>query len=335
MNRYLTFDDVLIVPKYSEVDSRKAVSLTTSIAYSDVNVIALPIISANMESVTDAAMCRHMYNLGGVGCLHRYMSVEDNVANAKALIREGIFFIASIGAKDFIRFDSLYKAGVRHYCIDMAHGHCLAMKEMIYKVKRAGAYVIAGNIATANAALDLKSWGADMVKVGIGPGGACTTREQTGIGVPQLSALMEIAKTRVPFIADGGCRKPGDVAKALATGARFVMLGSMLAGCDESPAPLKQEFICSYPRGYMRDAGKVYKGSASQNNESYKTEEGVEVCIPSTGPLIKTLNNIAGGVRSAMSYVGASNLEEFVKNAEFIEITSNAYLEGKPHARNL
>ncbi len=253
---------------------------------------------------------------------------------------------AAIGVRgDYLeRAKRLWKAGVDVIFIDVAHGHSTLVIDAIKKVKAElkEAPVIAGNVATAEGVEDLVKAGADGVKVGVGPGSVCTTRVVTGAGIPQLTAIMECAKAGrkldIPIIADGGIRKSGDLVKALAAGASSVMIGNLLAGTDESPGPL----IFRNGKRY-----KIYRGMASfyamlgkEMQEGYEVEdlidmsykaEGVEAYVPYRGSVKEVLEQLISGLRSGMSYCGASNIKELQEKALFIKITHAAYLEGLPH----
>jgi len=462
----LSYDDVLLVPRFSNVRSRKEPVLATRLTKN--LSLNIPIVSANMDTVTESKMAIALARLGGIGIVHRFLSIEreveevSRVKRAEAyvidypytvspdtflkdakqrmyalgaallvidenkkligiLTNRDVEFVDSItlrvsdvmtkelvtaspkisldGAKDIFtkqkieklplvdakgllkglitkkdilarirypeaakdkkgrllvgaaigvvgdyleRTKALVEANVDVIVIDIAHGHSIMMKGAMTQIKKiAGEHIeiIAGNVATKEGVRDLVKWGADAVKVGIGPGAACTTRIMTGVGVPQFSAVHacaeEAKKLHVPIIADGGVKNSGDFTKALAAGAETVMIGSMFAGTDESPG---QEIVKNGARY------KLYRGMASiganvtkttiggaQANYERITPEGVEATVPYKGKVDATISLLLGGLRSGMSYLGAKTISEMYKQAEFIQITQAGLRESNSH----
>lgn len=337
-NNARTYSDVLIEPKYSEIESRTSINLSTAVGHLD---LKLPVISANMKTITGPAMAREMALNGGMGILHRFNTVEQSCENLRqtqegwSAIKVGV----SIGVKeeDKQRFESLAQAGATTFCIDVAHGHHILVKKMLHwinsqffqwdRANRGNITLMAGNIATANAYHDLRDWGADAVKVGIGPGNVCLTRRNTGVGVPQLHALECVHSastsdsTPISIIADGGISSVGDVAKALKY-ADAVMIGSMLSGTTETPGKVF--------RGEDGSFYKTYGGSASgENKGSNQFVEGMMKTVKFHGKSKYILREIEHGLKSAFSYVGANNLKEFQQKCEFIDISSGAQKESK------
>jgi IMP dehydrogenase len=329
----LTFDDVLIVPAKSEVRSRKDPQLTSQLTKT--KSIQMPMISANMDTVTESAMALAMSELGGLGILHRFMSIEQQVTEVKHLKAANHQLIsASLGVSDDyqVRAKALSQAGVNIFTIDIAHGHSVQMIETILWLKKTYPQidVIAGNLATPEAAEDLIQAGADALKVGIGPGSMCTTRVITGCGVPQLTAIAlcaEIAKKNgVPIIADGGIRTSGDIVKAFAAGASTVMLGGMLAGTIETP-------------GDIKNGRKNYRGMASKSAQvSWRggvpegmAPEGESTMVGVKGHVRDVVLEIAGGIRSGMSYINANSVSEIKTKARFMEMSFQGILESKAH----
>lgn len=470
----LTFNDVLLVPKYSDVESRRKLSVKTQLSKN--LTLNIPIMSANMDTVTEYKMAICMAELGGIGIIHRYLPIEEQAEQVRKVKRAHNFIISEpysisenadldelrmamkkyevksllaidnegrlkgiISKKDLLfeisentvvknlmtnienlvykiaeslseldfnqmytmlkehkvkqipvvnqemkvlglvtlkdvekrlnfpdalkdhkgrlrvgaavgvindyleRTAELVKAGVDVLVIDIAHGHSKHTIEAIKNIKKdfPNVDVIAGNVATAEATRDLILAGADSIKVGIGPGSTCSTRIVTGCGVPQLTAVVDCYNAakeyNIPVIADGGIRTSGDIVKALAAGASSVMIGGMLAGCEESPGHTR-----------VRDGQKVkiYRGMASydavanrkQKESGYKIEmseytpEGVETITPYKGYVSEVISQLVGGIRSGMSYIGTTSVPEMVKNAEFIRITSSGWNESIPHA---
>lgn len=329
----LTFDDVLIIPKKSEVKSRRDPSLKGRITKT--KFLETPIISANMDTVTESKMAIAMHQMGGLGILHRFMNTEQQVAEVAAVKAAGAQIIsASIGVNgDYKeRAEALVKAGVNLMTIDIAHGHSVLMMDTLkwLKDKFPGLEVIAGNLATPDAAIDLIEAGADAIKVGIGPGSMCTTRIITGAGVPQLTAVALCAEAAesygVPVIADGGIRTSGDMVKAFAAGADVIMLGSMLSGTIETP-------------GDIVNGKKQYRGMASKKAQiSWRGDmpqgmapEGESTFVTIKGHVSDVIHELSGGIRSGMSYVNATTILEIRQKASFMEMSSNGISESRAH----
>jgi IMP dehydrogenase len=329
----LTFDDVLVVPTRSDIRSRRDPSLQTQ--FTKNFSIDTPIISANMDTVTEEQMALVMAQLGGVGILHRFVSIENQVAMVRELKKNNVKIIAaSIGVSDDFkeRAAKLVAEGCNLLTLDIAHGHSIQMIETLKWVKDqfAGVDVIAGNMATPEAAVDLIEAGADAIKVGIGPGSMCTTRIITGCGIPQLTAIAlcaEVARAKgVPVIADGGIRTSGDIFKAFAAGADTVMLGSMLAGTIETP-------------GEIKNGKKQYRGMASKAAQvSWRggvpegmAPEGESTQVTVKGHVKDVIMELTGGIRSGMSYINAASLREISEKAQFIEMGANGVQESRAH----
>ena len=330
----LTYDDIQLVPAYSEISSRKNIDLKTKITTRF--DLQMPLVAAPMGTVCDFAMANEMRKIGGVGCLHRFMSIGEQESVIKKLVASrtedhiNMPIMAAVGANGdfFERAQALIQSGAEIVLIDVAHGHHKNVKDAIEKIKtiKSSVDVIAGNIATAKAAIDLQNWGADALRVGVGGGSLCTTRIKTGFGVPNVTCLTEILKVaKVPVIADGGIRTSGDISKALALGASTVMLGSLLAGTEEAPGLLIQKNNGLY---------KKYSGAASFDTKvTYGQEirniEGESTIISYKGKLDMVISSLLDGVKSALSYAGANNLKEF--RPEYIQITNSGINEAKPH----
>lgn len=336
---FVTFDDVLIEPRFSLIDSRKSVDISTKCLG-----LKLPVISANMETITERSMANTMIANGGLGILHRFMPIEKNVKEWEVSdCKTGVSIGITDGEKE--RAEALYNAGARTFCIDVAHGAQIGVVQQYIwlREKYPELDIIVGNFANRRSIvnfcdyLNLKTYKSPIFKVGIGPGSACTTRIKTGCGFPQLSAIASCATTGFMIIADGGMRTPGDIAKALAAGASAVMVGGMLAGTEETPGEIIHD---SGDHSYIGPDGgvewdisepsdwKIYKGSASGGyGNGWKTSEGVEFKVRYKGPVEPILKDIEGGLRSAFTYVGAETLEEFQKKAEFVQISSATQAE--------
>jgi IMP dehydrogenase/GMP reductase len=337
----LTFDDVLLVPQHSTVESRSKVDL--SVTWGDLHYNH-PIIPANMKTVTGLEMATKVIESTGLAILHRFMPIEEQIQAAKFLNDKfkNKHFAMSVGVKSSDReaVKRFMEVGVRMFCIDIAHGdskHCLDMISWIKNNSMMGAFVIAGNVATGHGARLLWEAGADVVKVGVGPGSLCTTRIETGNGVPQLTALMDVAETQrqlrereraskypnekqrtFPFIADGGIKSPGDVVKALCF-ADMVMVGNMFAGCAETPGQV------------LSIDGRSFKEYVGSSTHKTNRVEGVAAIVPIKGTFQSVLNKLIEGLQSGCSYQGAHNLAELRDNPEFIRITVAGLKESHPH----
>ena len=329
----LTFDDVLLVPQYSEIASRKEVDLSTKLF--DVP-FPTPICSANMDTVTESLMAQKMFNLGGLGILHRYATPETILTWIKEIHTAEGLAVPSIGVKpeDFATAMRYVEEGVLAINVDIAHGDSGHMIMMVNKLAKAGVNVIAGNVATKEGACRLANAGAKVIKVGIGPGSLCTTRIITGHGVPQLSAIEDCATVKnffpdVTIIADGGIRNSGDCVKALAFGADMAMVGSLLAGTEESPGQqvqLENGLFKAYRGMASRDA----RNSVTQTDSSY-TPEGESTYVKFQGPVTHVIQQLVGGMRSGLSYSGVSNIKDLQRYAQYVTITGNGMAESKPH----
>ena len=328
----LSFDDVLLEPKYSEIISRSEIDISTEIGEMR---FKLPVVSSPMDTVTETDMLHAMDAAGGLGIAHRYNSIEDQckmVSDAKG--RGATYVGAAVGVSgDFVeRAESLADAGVSVLCIDIAHGHHVLMKNAINTIKnRLGdtVHIMAGNVATLRGFNDLADWGADSIRVGIGGGSICSTRIQTGHGIPTFQSVFECSRSDrdAALIADGGIRTPGDIAKALAIGADAVMLGSMLSGTDESPGEIFHVGGLPY---------KTYRGMASKEAQiqwrgHVSSEEGVAYRSPYKGSVNDSLGLIEKSLKSSFSYSGVKNLKDFRYNSLFTRITQSGMAESRPH----
>jgi len=342
----LTFDDVLLEPGYSVI-RRHQVQIATQLTKRW--NLEVPILAAPMDTVTEAALAIALGKLGGLGVIHKNMPVAkqaNQVVKVKKQIKARPAAAAiSFGEEAKIRARALLKAGVDILVIDTAHGHSQGVIEMVKYLKSNRQYkkidIIAGNVGTAQGVKDLIKAGADAVKVGIGPGSICTTRVVTGIGVPQLSAVLEGVRAarsaNIPIIADGGINYSGDIVKALAAGAAAVMIGRLLAGCKESPGRLirSQGRLFKAYRG-MGSGEAMRLGSKDRYGQAGLTvskliPEGVSAQVPYVGTVSAVVEQLVGGLKSGMVYVGAVNLTELAKRARFVRITEASLKESHPH----
>ncbi len=331
----LSFDDVLLAPLYSEVRSRSEIDVSASLG----NIsFELPVISSPMDTVTEVSMSIAMAEHGGLGVVHRYNTIAEQVAAATAALKSVNRVSAAVGVSgDFVeRAQALSDVGVGILCVDVAHGHHVLVRQALAKLRTVlgdSAHIMAGNVATLSAFNDLADWGADSIRVDIGGGSICSTRIQTGHGVPTFQSILDCARSDrdVALIADGGIRTSGDIVKAIAAGANFVMLGSMLAGTTESPG---QVFTDNAGKSY-----KVYRGMASvEAQRAWRGEarslEGVSTTIPFKGPVSSVLLDLDKGMRSGFSYSGALNQVSLQSKAKFITQTQAGTIEGRTHINN-
>ena len=340
----LTFDDVLLLPKYSNI-----LPSNTNIFLQFTKKISLkvPFISSAMDTVTESKMAMAIAREGGLGIIHRNLSIKDQSFEVKKVKKKNLVVGAAIGTnkEDLERARSLIDNGIDIIIIDTAHGHSQKVLKILSKLKKIvkNIPICVGNIATGEAAKKLYNSGADIIKVGIGPGSICTTRMVAGIGVPQISAIMDVKKAlnkkKVKIISDGGIKFSGDIAKALAAGADAIMMGSIFAGTDESPGK-KFKFKGKIYKQYrgMGSIGAMSAGSANryfQNNFKDKSKfvpEGVEGRVEYKGKVSKIIYQLQGGLRSSMGYIGAKNLNEINKKAKFIKITKAGFYESMVHS---
>ena len=340
----LTFDDVLLVPRFSSVlpsETNLKVDLGTNLK------LRIPFISSAMDTVTESNMAISIAKEGGLGVIHRNLSIADQTAEVKTVKRKNLIVAAAIGTNkdDIIRARALVDCGVDLLVIDTAHGHSEKVIKILSKVKKIKTKtpICVGNIASAEAAKKLYNEGANILKVGIGPGSICTTRMIAGIGVPQISAVMEVKKIlknkKIKIISDGGIKFSGDIVKGLAAGADAIMMGSIFAGTDESPGKkfrYKNKFYKSY-RG-MGSIGAMSAGSSNryfQKNHKDKSKfvpEGVEARVEYKGPVGKILYQLQGGLRSSMGYIGAKDINNIQRKAKFVKITKAGFYESMVHS---
>ena len=340
----LTFDDVTLTPQYSKVLPSDVSTKT----YLSKNLhLDIPIISSAMDTVTESKMAIAIAREGGIGVIHRNLSIDRQIKEIQKVKSKGLKVGAAVGTNEseFSRVKNIIKLGVDLIVVDTAHGHSQKVADIIMKInkiKTKKTTLCAGNIATANAAKFLCKLGVDLIKVGIGPGSICTTRLVAGIGVPQLSALLDVKKglkKNVKMISDGGIKFSGDIAKALAAGADAVMVGSLLAGTSEAPGKIikKKGKLFKVFRG-MGSVGAMNKGSADryfqkkQKDKSKYVPEGVEGLIRYKGDAKKTLLKLVGGLRSSMGYLGAPQIKILTKNAKFVKITKAGFYESMVHS---
>jgi IMP dehydrogenase len=354
MKQGLTFNDVLLVPQYSEV-LPKDVTVSTNIAGI---LLPIPIISSAMDTVTEAALAIGLANAGGLGVIHKNMSMVDQarqVQEVKQAVVQGpspaidakgqLLVGAAVGVSEesMARVDALVEAGVDMITIDSAHGHSKGVIDTVQAVRRRYATlpIIAGNVVSSAAALALIKAGASVIKVGVGPGSICTTRVVAGVGVPQLTAIMDVVDVTkahgVGLIADGGIQTSGDIVKAIAAGANAVMLGGLLAATKEAPGEhvtIDGQVYKAYEG--MGSLSAMQRGSKDRyfqtaNDVKKLVAEGVEGLVKVQGPVSDVVYQLIGGLRQGMGYLGAKDVMALQANAEFIQVTAAGLAESHPH----
>lgn len=333
-----SFDDVLVIPEYNKVRSRKDVNFQTKVTRN--YFIDIPFVAANMDTICESKMAIAIGKLGGLGILHRFMPVEKQAREVRYVREEKLICAAAVGINDLdIRVPALVVSGVNILVLDVAHGHSKYVGKGLDWIKQnyPEVDVMVGNVATKDAAHYFLTKGADAIKVGIGPGSMCITRTMTGAGMPQITAIIDVyeeTQGRVPICADGGIKVPGDVTKALGAGANTVMLGNVFAGTTETPGEIinmdGQEF-------------KKYRGMASYGATLKRMQldghtekeiihvEGEKTDVLHKGSIEPIIKKFLGGLASGMTYVGAEKIEELCGKADFVEISSAGYNESIAH----
>jgi guanosine monophosphate reductase len=321
----LSYDDVLAVPQRSPVDSRDDVELTTELA--DGVELSVPVVTAAMDTVTEAEMARAVGERGGLGVVHRFLPIDEQADMVRAVTDAGVPASGAVGIAEphLDRAEALVDAGACLLVLDVAHGHMERTIEATAELAEAfpETPICAGNVATESGVEDLAAAGADCVKVGVGPGSHCTTREVTGFGVPQFTAVDRCAdaadEVGVATIADGGIRTSGDAVKALLAGADAVMMGGYFAGCEESPG----ETVEIDGERYKRSRGMSTAAAAEDREDKagdVEADEGVEAVTEYVGPVGPRLEEFVAGIRSGLSYAGAHDLDAARENAEFMRV---------------
>jgi IMP dehydrogenase len=336
MTDAITYDDVLLIPSYNHWESRKVVDISMTDKSGKLS-LDFPVMTANMDSITEDTMANFVGDRGGIGVIHRFMPIEDNVRIFKTC-RKQAFVSIGCSELDLERTEALKDAGALFFCIDVAHAHARYVGKTLKKIRKMlgrDACIMAGNVATYAGADYLASLSADIVKVGIGGGSVCTTRLKTGFGVPNLTAIKNCARVDRSVVADGGIRTPGDIVKAIAFGADFVMLGSMLAGTRPTPG----QVITRQDDQGRKLKMKAYRGMASSEAQDdfhggmadWKTAEGVSLEVPYRENEEAIIADIVGGLRSGLTYGGAATIRELQRKLDFIRITPAGREESLPH----
>lgn len=359
----LTFDDVLLVPGYSDF-SRSEITLKTNLTRNI--TLDIPLVSSPMDTVTEHKLAIALAEIGGIGIIHRNLGVADQAQEVRLVKEKGLKVGAAVGASKGVeeRVNALVAVGVDVIVVDSAHGNAKNVLDTIKFIKTnfPKQEVIGGSVATYDGAQAMIAAGADGIRVGMGPGAICTTRIVSGMGVPQITAILETAKAGkeagVPVIADGGIKYSGDMVKALAAGAHTVMMGSFFASCEEAPGEVQElgenevpgRFKSIFKIPGMKYKFKSYRGMGSEgamkkgtevksedefHGKDYKERvlvaEGVEGLVPVHGSVRDVVEQAIGGIKSGMFYVGCPTIEELRYNAKFIQITQASLVESHPH----
>jgi len=343
-----SFDDFNLVPIYSEIKSRKEPDVSTNVGEWNYKI---PIISSPMNTITEEYMVETLISIGGCSVLHRYMSIENQVKMCNYIFENNQwdirypFYVAVGVSGDYLdRVGVLFDVGVRNFCIDVANGHseiCLKSVSNIidkYHHKVDPLNIMAGNVCTYDGAYRLADIGASSIRVGVGSGAACKTRQVTGFGVPQLTAVQDCARIKerfknVSIISDGGHRTSGDMVKSLAAGADAIMVGGLLAGSSETPGEVFKDEdgnMCKYYKGMASTEGR---GEWFDKEMSSYVPEGASFKVPYKGSTKRIIEELVGGIKVGMSFCNAKNLEELRVNAQWIRITDNGRREGNPNSK--
>jgi len=330
-NQSFTFDDILLIPAYNHYESRRMVDISMTDRTGRLQ-LDLPIMTANMDTITEHNMANFVGSKGGIGVLHRFMSIADNIAEYKKC-KHKVFVSIGCSEAELERAKALSDAGAEYFCVDVAHAHAKYVGKTLKQLRDMfpNACIMGGNVATYAGADYLSSCGADIIKVGIGGGSVCSTRIKTGFGIPTLSSVQDCARVDRSIVADGGIRTAGDVVKALAFGADFVMLGGMFAGTRPTPG--------SYVALADGRKVKMYRGMASSEAQAdfmgvmpeWKTAEGVATEVPYRENEDAIVADIIGGLRSGLTYAGAATIRELQRKLNYTMITPAARIESLPH----
>ncbi len=327
----ITFDDVLLIPAYNHHESRRVVDISVTDRLSKLT-LQLPVMSSNMDTITESKMANFMHSKGGIGVLHRFLSIEENIKQFQAC--QGQTFV-SVGCThaELERAEALRDAGADFFCVDVAHAHAKYVGKTLKSLRQllADRCIMAGNVATYAGADYLASCGADIIKAGIGGGSVCSTRIKTGFGIPMLTCIQDCARSDRSIVADGGIRTSGDIVKALAFGADFVMIGGMLAGTTPTPGEVITKKDGSQVKRYRGMASREAQEEFLGQMHEWKTAEGVATEVPYRDHQDHIIADIIGGLRSGLTYAGADAISELQRKLNYITVTQAGRLESLPH----
>lgn len=327
----ITFDDVLLVPAYNHHESRRVVDISMTDRLGKLS-LKLPVISSNMDTITGSNMANFMGEKGGIGALHRFMSVEENIAEFKRC-KTKVFVSVGCSDSELQRAEALRDAGADYFCVDVAHAHAKYVGKTLKNLRKllGSRCIMAGNVATYAGADYLASCGADIIKAGIGGGSVCSTRIKTGFGIPMLTCIQDCARSDRSIVADGGIRTPGDIVKALAFGADFIMTGGMLAGTEPTPGETQTKAdgrkVKLYRGMASREAQEAFLGQMHE----WKTAEGVAIEVAYRNDQDAIIADIVGGLRSGLTYAGADTISELQRKLNYVTVTAAGRVESMPH----
>jgi IMP dehydrogenase len=331
IGKAITFDDVLLIPSYNHYESRRNVDISVTDKTGKLK-LDLPVFTSNMDTITESAMSNFIGSKGGMGTMHRFMSIERNVEEFKKCKTKTMVSIGC-GDAEIERAQALFDAGAEYFCLDVAHAHAKYVGRTLKRMREVikDSCLMAGNVATYAGADYLASCGADIIKVGIGGGSVCVTRIKTGFGLPMLTSLIECSRVDRSLIADGGIRTPGDIVKALAFGADYVMTGGIWAGTEPTPGEVR---VDEHGHKY-----KEYRGMASREAQedfmgempNWKTSEGVSTRVPYSTEHEAIVADIIGGLRSGLTYGGAATVSELQRKLNYMHVSSFGRAESLPH----
>jgi len=329
--RAYTYDDVLLIPAYNHYESRRIVDTSMRDRTGKLE-LGLPIMTSNMDTVTESAMANFIGGHGGIGVLHRFMDIDRNVEEFKRCTHP-VFVSVGTTEGELERAEALRDAGADLFCIDVAHAHGKYVGRVLKGLRELlpEACIMGGNVATYAGADFLASCGADIIKVGIGGGSVCSTRIKTGFGVPMVTTIQECARADRSIVADGGIRAAGDIVKALAFGADFVMIGGILAGTRPTPGP-----VVTNADG---EKVKIYRGMASREAQEsfmgampdWKTAEGIAAEVPYREDEAAIMADLIGGLRSGLTYGGSNTIPELQRKLNYVVVTPAGRHESLPH----
>jgi IMP dehydrogenase len=337
LRQAITYDDVLLIPSYNNYESRREVDISVTDKTGKLE-LGVPLFTSNMDTVTESRMANWIASRGGMGVLHRFMSIEENIQQFNEC-HGNVTVSVGCSNEDLDRARALYDAGATYFCVDVAHAHAKYVGRTIKGLREMfsdNACIIAGNVATYAGADYLVGCKADIIKVGIGGGAVCETRIKTGFGVPNLTSIQDCSRVDRSIIADGGIRTPGDIVKALAFGADFVMVGSMFSGTRPTPGEPFMRNEDGKPRLF-----KKYRGMASEEVQeeyrgsmpAWKTSEGISVEVPYREDEEKIIADIVGGLRSGLTYAGAQNIKELQRKLDYVLVTNAGRVESQAHKK--
>jgi len=327
----ITFDDVLLIPSYNHHESRRIVDIGITDRLNKLT-LELPVISSNMDTITESKMANFMHSKGGIGALHRFLSIEDNIKEFKAC-QAPVFVSVGCSTAELERAEALRDAGADFFCVDVAHAHAKYVGKMLKNLRGllGTRCIMAGNVATYAGADYLASCGADIIKAGIGGGSVCSTRIKTGFGVPMLTCIQDCARTDRSIVADGGIRTSGDIVKALAFGADFVMIGGMLAGTAPTPGEVITKKDGTRVKRYRGMASREAQEDFLGTMHEWKTAEGVSTEVAYQEEQDKIIADIVGGLRSGLTYAGADTISELQRKLNYVVVTPAGRTESLPH----